>query len=136
MSQHQSAGKWQNFHELLRAQGVALAYFFGSQKALGPLLLDGREVAGAPESDLDLGVVLLDHPWDYREGEKLRLRLQEELAGLFTPVRLHLVLLEEENPHVQHAAITGIEAFVPDTEVAREYRCKVWTLYADWHSWW
>ena len=47
MSQHQSAGKWQNFHELLRAQGVALAYFFGSQKALGPLLLDGREVAGA-----------------------------------------------------------------------------------------
>ena len=74
--------------------------------------------------------------WDYREGEKLRRRLQEGLAGLFTPVALHLLLLEEENPHVQHAAIAGIQVYVLDEEVAREYRRKVWTLYADWHSWW
>lgn len=136
MSQRQPAGKWRNFRELLRAHGVALAYFLGSQKELGPLLLDGGEEAGAPESDLDLGVVLLAHPWDYREGEKLRRRLQEDLAGLFTPLRLHLLLLEEENPHVQHAALEGIRVYVLDEEVAREYRRKVWTLYADWHSWW
>jgi len=136
LSQQQPAGKWQNFRKLLRANGVALAYFLGSQKELGPLLLDGGEEAGAPESDLDLGVVLLAHPWDYREGEKLRRRLQEDLAGLFTPVRLHLLLLEEENPHVQHAAFAGIQVYVLDEEVAREYRRKVWTLYADWHSWW
>ena len=100
------------------------------------MLLDGGEEAGAPESDLDLGVVLLAHPWDYREGEKLRRGLQEDLAGLFTPVRLHLLLLEEENPHVQHAALAGIQVYFLDEEVAREYRRKVWTLYADWHSWW
>ena len=125
------------FFNILRAHGVGLAYFFGSQKELGPLLLKGQPVTGTPESDLDLGVVLLLHPADYREGEKLRHRLQEELAALFTPVRLHLLLLEEENAHVQHAAaIKGLPAYVVNEEFARQYRRKVYTLYADWHSWW
>ncbi len=113
-----------------------MAFFFGSQKDLGPRLLNGEIVAGAPESDLDLGVVLLEHPWDYREGEAQRRRLQEELAGLFTPVRLHLILLEEENAHVQYAAIRGLQVYARDEEAVREYRRKVLTLYGDWHSWW
>ena len=128
--------KLETLRKIFRSKGVILAYFFGSQKELGPLLLDGKIVAGAPESDLDLGVVLLEHPWDYREGEKLRRRLQEELAGLFTPVRLHLILLEEENAHVQYAAIRGLQVYARDEETAREYRRKVLTLYGDWHSWW
>jgi predicted nucleotidyltransferase len=125
------------FRRILQSFGVGLAYFFGSQKELGPMLLDGREAAGSPGSDLDLGVVLLAHPWDYREGEKLRWRLQEELAELFRPVRLHLLLLEEENAHVQHAAaIRGLPVYAVSEEFARQYRRKVYTLYADWHSWW
>ncbi len=128
--------KWQSFIALLKTNGVGLAYFLGSQQDLGPLLLAGRPVAGAPESDLDLGVVLLEHPWDYRVGEKLRRQLQEVLATLFYPVRLHVLLLEEENAHVQYAAIRDIPAYVPDEEFAREYRRRVLTLYGDWHSWW
>lgn len=81
------------FVEVLEANGVGLAYFFGSQLELGPLLLKGQKVSGVPESDLDLGVVLLEHPWDYREGDKLRRRLQEAMASLFSPVRLHVLLL-------------------------------------------
>ncbi len=129
-------GGWQAFINILRANAVGLAYFFGSQKHLGPKLLDGKPVTGVPESDLDLGVVLLSHPWDYREGEKLRRRLQEELAPLFAPVRLHLLLLEEENAHVQHAALCGLKVYGVDEEFARQYRRRVWTLYGDWHSWW
>ncbi len=136
MDNQGAGGKWAVFRQTLQSGGVALAYFFGSQKELGPLLLDGRQVTGAPDSDLDLGVVLWEHPWDYREGEKLRRRLQEELASLFAPVRLHLLLLEEENAHVQYAAIKGIPVYGPDEEFAREYRRKVLTLYGDWHSWW
>lgn len=136
MDYQEVESKRQAFVRVLRANGVGLAYFFGSQKELGPLLLDGQPVAGAPESDLDLGLVLLEHPWDYREGEKLRQRLQEELSSLFLPVRLHLLLLEEENAHVQHAAIRGLPVYVRDEEFAREYRRKVLTLYGDWHSWW
>ena len=48
--------KFNRFINTLEAYGVGLAYFFGSQKKLGPRLLDGEPVAGAPESDLDLGV--------------------------------------------------------------------------------
>jgi predicted nucleotidyltransferase len=125
------------FSGILQAHGVGLAYFFGSQKELGPLRLKGQPVAGAPESDLDLGVVLLEHPLDYWQGEAQRRRLQEELAGLFSPLRLHLLLLEEENAHVQHAAaIKGILAYAVNEEFARQYRRKVYAFYADWHSWW
>ena len=68
------------FSSILSSYGIGLAYFLGSQKELGPRRLDGEEVAGAPDSDLDLGVVLLEHPLDYWEGQKLRQRLQETLA--------------------------------------------------------
>jgi hypothetical protein len=124
------------FFNILFTNGIALAYFLGSQKELGPLLLAGEDVAGAPESDLDLGVVLLEHPLDYWEGQRLRKHLEEALAPLFAPVPLHLLLLEEENAHVQHAAIRGIPAYAVSEEVAREYRVRVLTLYGDWHSWW
>ena len=136
MNDQREEGRFKTFLNILKAHGVGLAYFFGSQKELGPLLLEGKMVAGTPESDLDLGVVLQEHPWDCREGEKLRRRLQEELAGLFTPVRMHLLLLEEENAHVQHAAIRGLQVYARDEEFARHYRRAVLTLYGDWHSWW
>lgn len=55
---------------------MGLAYFLGSQKDLGPLLLDDEEVGGAPASDLGLGGVLLEHSPDYREGAGLRQALE------------------------------------------------------------
>jgi predicted nucleotidyltransferase len=136
LSNQGAEDKWAIFLRILPAHGVGLAYFFGSQKALGPRLLDGQRVAGAPESDLDLGVVLLEHPMDYWEGEARRRRLQEDLAGLFSPLRLHLLLLAEENAHVQYAAIRGLPVYARDEAFAREYRRRVLTLYGDWHSWW
>ncbi len=126
----------EKFVTLVQKQGVGLAYFFGSQSALGPLLLEGQAVTGAPESDLDLGVVLLAHPPDYWEGQRLRRSLEELLAPLFSPLRLHLILLEEENAHVQYAAIHGIEAYAVSEDFARRYRRQVLALYGDWHSWW
>jgi hypothetical protein len=93
-------------------------------------------VAGAPDSDLDLGVVLLSHPLDYWEGQKLRQLLAEALEPLFAPVRLHLLLLEEKNAHVHYAAIQGVQIYAADAALVREYRRRVLTLYGDWHSWW
>lgn len=127
---------WRRFQARLTSQGVGLAYFLGSQKELGLRLLDGEKVAGAPESDLDLGVVLLEHPLDYWEAQRLRQSLEESLAPLFAPVKLHLLLLAEENAQVQYAAIRGIQVFAVDEEFAREYRRQALTLYGDWHSWW
>ena len=134
---NQGAGsRHQLFLNILLTHGVGLAYFLGSQKELGPARLRGQTVEGKPGSDLDLGVVLLEHPLDYWEGQKLRQRLEDALAPLFAPLRLHLLLLEEENAHVQYAAIRGIQAYAVNEGFARQYRRQVLTLYGDWHSWW
>ena len=67
---NQGAGsRRQLFLKILLMHGVGLAYFFGSQKEVGLLLLAGEDVEGKPDSDLDLGVVLLEHPLDYWEGQ-------------------------------------------------------------------
>jgi predicted nucleotidyltransferase len=124
------------FINYLITNGIGLAYFFGSQKDLGPRILAGENVGGASESDLDLGVVLLEHPLDYWEGQRVRRHLEEDLAPLFAPVRLHLLLLEEENAHVQYAAIRGIQVYAVNEVFITHYRRQVLTLYGDWHSWW
>ena len=126
----------EHFLNILIINGVGLAYFLGSQKDLGPYILAGEDVVGAPDSDLDLGVVLLEHPLDYWEGQRLRRALEEALAPLFAPIPLHLLLLEEENAHVQYAAIQGIRVYAVNENFAQEYRRQVFMLYADWHSWW
>ena len=125
-----------NLLNILQVNGVGLAYFLGSQKELGPARLRGEAVEGKPDSDLDLGVVLLEHPLDYWEGQKLRQRLEDALAPVFAPLRLHLLLLEEENAHVQYAAIRGLQAYAVNEDFARRDRRRVLTLYGDWHSWW
>ncbi len=136
MSDKDPRSQWPKFLALVRSHGIGLAYFLGSQQELGPARLRGEEVNGKPDSDLDLGVVLLEHPLDYWEGQKLRQRLEAALAPLFAPLRLHLLLLEEENAHVQYAAIRGIPVYAISEEFARNYRRQVLTLYGDWHSWW
>jgi len=100
-----------------RPTGLAWPFFLGSQKELGPARLRGEDVEGKPDSDLDLGVVLLEHPLDYWEGQKLRQRLEDGLAALFAPLRLHLLLLEEENAHVQYAAIQAIQVYAAMTHL-------------------
>jgi hypothetical protein len=136
MDYQQPGGQLKHFLKILLTNGVGLAYFLGSQKEQGSRLLNGEEVKGAPESDLDLGVVLLEHPLDYWEGQRLRKQLEDALSPIFAPIRLHLLLLEEENAHVQYAAIRGIQAYSVNEEFAGHYRRQVLTLYADWHSWW
>jgi predicted nucleotidyltransferase len=131
-----SRSRWEEFLTFVQDHGVGLAYFLGSQKELGPALLRGEIVTGKPDSDLDLGVVLLEHPLDYWEGQKLRQRLEDGLAPLFAPLRLHLLLLEEENAHVQYAAIRGIMVYAVNEDFVRQYRRQALTLYGDWHSWW
>jgi hypothetical protein len=122
MNNQEAGSRRQHFLTILLTHSVGLAYFLGSQKELGPALLRGEAVEGKPDSDLDLGVVLLEHPLDYWEGQKLRQRLENGLAPLFAPLRLHLLLLEEENAHVQYAAIKGIMVYAVNEEFTRQYR--------------
>jgi hypothetical protein len=124
------------FLNILMHHGVSLAYFIVSQKELEPKMLADQAVVGAPDRDLDPGVVLLEHPLDYWQGQKLRQQLADELSPLFAPIRLHLLWLEEENAYVQYAAIRGILAYAVNETLTRQYRRQALPLYGDWHSWW
>jgi hypothetical protein len=86
---------------------------------LEPARFRGEAVEGKPDRDLDLGLVLLEHPLDYWEGQRLRQRLEDGLAPLFAPLRLHLLLLEEENAHVQYAAIRGLQVYAVNEDFTR-----------------
>jgi hypothetical protein len=46
------------------------------------------------------------------------------------------MFLEEENAHVQYAALQGIRVYMVSEEFERQYRRQALTLYGDWHSWW
>ncbi len=59
MSYQEAIGKWKNFFNILQAHGVGLAYFLGSQKDLGPRLLDGEELSGDRSR---AGKVIANHP--------------------------------------------------------------------------
>jgi hypothetical protein len=114
---------------------LAWLIFWDPKKNWGRLDSGGDAVEGKPDSGLDLGVVLLEHPLDYWEGQKLRQRLEDALTPLFAPLRLHLLLLAEENAHVQYAAIRGLQVYAVTEEFTRRYRRQVLTLYGDRHSW-
>ena len=137
MNNQEAGSRRENFLNIsCKPTGLAWPIFWAPKKNWGRLVLRGEAVEGKPDSDLDLGVVLLEHPLDYWEGQKLRQRLEDGLAPLFAPLRLHLLLLEEENAHVQYAAIRGIQVYAVNEEFTRRYRRQVLTLYGDWHSWW
>jgi hypothetical protein len=110
MNYQAPGSRWKKIFTMIQTQGIGLAYFLGSQKELGPRLRAGEAVVGAPASDLDLGVVLLAHPLDFWEGQKLRQRRQDDLAPFFAPLRLHLLRLAEERPRsrCRHPGYPGL----------------------------
>jgi hypothetical protein len=131
-----SKSRWKEFLSCLQAHGVGLAYFLGSQKELEPALLRGEEVVGAPDSDLDLGVVLLEHPWIIARDKGYGNAWKTAAHPSVPPCGCISCSGEEENAHVQYAAIRGIRAHELHEDLVRQYRRQVLTLYGDWHSWW
>ena len=77
MNNQVAGSRRQHFLTILLTHGVGLDYCPGSQKELGPALLRGDEVEGKHDSDPDLGVVRLEPPLAYWEGQKLRQRLAD-----------------------------------------------------------
>jgi hypothetical protein len=111
----------ENFFNILPANGVGLAYFLGSQKELGPARLRGETVEGKPDSDLDLGVVCLAS-FGLLGGAKAVATSARRPRTPFTPLRLHLPLLEEENAHIQYAAIPALRVYAVNEDFTLQYR--------------
>jgi len=125
------------FLNYLITNGIGLAYFFGSQKDLGPRLLAGEDVQGAPESDLDLGVVMLTHPLDYWEGQRLRKQLENDLAPLFAPNIVIGFARIEGREIAYHFDLDGVVLTVTtcvDNEPPMVPSITPWFKNADWNE--
>jgi hypothetical protein len=105
-----------NLLNILQANGVGLAYFLGSQKELRLARLRGEAVEGKPDSDLDLGIVLLEHPLDYWEGQWLRQRLEYGLAPLFAPCACISCFWKKKTP-TSNTLPSGVCKFMPSMRV-------------------
>jgi hypothetical protein len=116
MNNQGDGSQHQLFLNNLLTHGVGLFYFLGSQKELGPARLRGEAVEGKPDSDLDLGVVLLEHPLDYWEGQKLRQHLEDSLAPSLPPCVCIFCYWKKKTP-TSSTPPFGVSRFMPSLRI-------------------
>lgn len=120
---------------ICRANGVALAYLFGSQAEAGERALASDGAADAarrdPLADLDLGVVTLEPLPAPGERPTFYSRLYGELSDLLPGFRLDLVLLEEGHSLFQVEAILGRCVYAASEGVRDQYEQRILARAAD-----
>lgn len=117
---------------LCRGYGLALVYLFGSQARTGASILAGEKVSIAdPLTDLDVGLVTERPLPQAPQRARFYANLYNELADLFLPLRLDLVLLEENHSVFQAEAIQGICVYEISEEKRDQYEMMVLRRAAD-----
>jgi predicted nucleotidyltransferase len=117
---------------ICRKYGVALVYFFGSQASTGVRILKGETVeVNDPLTDIDVGIITetpLPNPY---EKTNFYADLYNDMEDLFKPLRLDLVLLEENHSVFQLEAIKGICVFQNSQEKRDDYEMMILRRAAD-----
>ncbi|MDQ7793565.1 MAG: nucleotidyltransferase domain-containing protein [bacterium] len=117
---------------ICRRHGVDLVYLFGSQARPGHLFLLGEKVVAEDSlADLDVGVVG-SRPLPPPAGRAtFYALLHNDLAGLFAPFKLDLVLLEENHSVFQLEAIKGICVYQAGEDERSAYETGILRRAAD-----
>lgn len=115
-----------------RNHGVALVYLFGSQASTGAMLLKGEKViVDDPLSDIDVGVITeapLPNPY---QRTIFYAALYNDMEDIFKPLRLDLVLLDENHSIFQLEAIKGICVFQSSQKKRDDYEMMILRRAAD-----
>lgn len=118
--------------EIMARHHVSLAYLFGSQAEAGKAVLEGRIFEpGDALSDLDLGVLVEGSLPTARERVGFYAALYNDLADLFSPLHLDLVLLQETHSVFQLEAINGMCVYERDELTRDNYEMNVLRKAAD-----
>jgi uncharacterized protein len=117
---------------IAKANLISLIYLFGSKAQKGLDLLNGA-IVGADDQleDLDLGIVLRD---DLPSAEKMPTfysNLYNQISTLFEPLKLDLVLLQEQHSVFQAEAVYGICIFAESLTIQEEYEEEILRRAAD-----
>jgi len=121
------------FRSICEAQGVGLAYAFGSAALHADAILRGIEQGPLdPMQDLDLGLVFATPLCQIRRPpHEIYSEIHSALSDLFTPLPLDLVLLEETHSILQSEAIAGVCLFAVSEDFRSEYELGVLRRAAD-----
>jgi len=101
---------------------IMLLYLFGSQQTNALQILQEKPVSVTdPLTDIDIGVVFSRPLSHGRERVRLYSKIFNQLEDLFTPYKLDLVFLEENNSVFQAEAVKGICVYAASPEVKDTY---------------
>jgi predicted nucleotidyltransferase len=106
--------------QVCREYGLLAVYLFGSRADDGLRLLRGEAVS-REGSDLDIGLVFKKPSGDLFTVS----RVQAYFEGLFAPLRIALVILQQVDALFQFSAIDGHRVVATDRDEADKYELLV-----------
>lgn len=111
---------------------IILIYLFGSMVDKGITHLEGETVtAGDQLEDLDIGIILKEGLPDPELLPALYSRLYNQISSVFEPLRVDLVLLQEQHSVFQAEAVYGKCIYAKSKELQEEYEESVLRKAAD-----
>lgn len=122
----------EEFTDVCRSYGVALAYLFGSYAEVGYRMLQGEKPkVYDPMGDTDLGLVFEKDKFP-KDVPKVYSSLYCELEDFFRPLRLDLIFLQEAGSLFQYQAISGICVWAVSNDLRSDYEEHVIKYASDW----
>jgi uncharacterized protein len=121
-----------NLERISKTNRISLIYLFGSQAQKGLALLNGITVEADDNlEDLDIGIVLRDEIPSAEKMPTFYSNLYNQISTLFEPLKLDLVLLQEQHSVFQAEAIYGICIFSESKLIKEEYEENILRRAAD-----
>ena len=118
--------------KLSKKNKINLIYLFGSQAQKGLALLNGASVkADDYLEDLDIGIVLRDELPAAEGMPTFYSKLYNQISTLFEPLKLDLVLLQEQHSVFQAEAVYGICIYAESKLIQEEYEENILRRAAD-----
>lgn len=121
-----------DLEKLSKTNMISLIYLFGSQAQKGLALLNGVSVeADDYLEDLDIGIVLRDELPSAEKMPTFYSNIYNQISTLFEPLKLDLVLLQEQHSVFQAEAVYGICIFAESIFIQEEYEENILRRAAD-----
>ena len=118
--------------KLSRNNKINLIYLYGSQAQKGLALLNGASVKADDNlEDLDIGIVLRDELPAAEKMPAFYSKLYNQISTLFEPLKLDLVLLQEQHSVFQAEAVYGICIYAESKLIQEEYEENILRRAAD-----
>ena len=118
--------------KLSKKNKINLIYLYGSQAQKGLALLNGASVKADDNlEDLDIGIVLRDELPAAEKMPAFYSKLYNQISTLFEPLKLDLVLLQEQHSVFQAEAVYGICIYAESKLIQEEYEENILRRAAD-----